>query len=180
MTTHQLSLWLCHPEYSELKQTLSKGENFGIKIVNHWKIIPMKKCILLIPSAILFFAFTAQDPINKEHLIQPKELAEKITNPSSAKPVILNVGAVDQIKTAIKAGPADDPAGFEKFKAEVSKISKDKEVVIYCGCCTSQNCPNIRPAIKYLTDSGYKKAKVLDIPTGIKEDWVQKGYPVEK
>ena len=128
----------------------------------------------------LFFSFTIQDPIKKENLIQPKDLAEKITNPKAVKPIVLNVGPVDQIKTAIKAGPASDKDGFEKFKAEVSKVSKDKEVVVYCGCCTSQNCPNIRPAIKFLLDSGYKKAKVLDIPTGIKEDWVQKGYPVEK
>ena len=141
----------------------------------------MKKIILLfIPFSLLFSAFTLQDPIKKDNLIQPKELAEKINRVSTIKPVILNVGTVDQIKTAIKAGPANDKEGFERFKAEVSKISKDKEVVVYCGCCTSQNCPNIRPAIKYLMDSGYKKAKVLDIPTGIKEDWVQKGYPVEK
>ncbi|MGZ4057090.1 MAG: rhodanese-like domain-containing protein [Bacteroidia bacterium] len=141
----------------------------------------MKKNILfLVLLAILSFSFNSQDPIKKENLIQPKELADKINDPSSVKPVILNVGPVDQIKTAIKAGPASDKDGFEKFKAQVNKISKDKEVVVYCGCCTSQNCPNIRPAIKYLIDSGYKKAKVLDIPTGIKEDWVQKGYPVEK
>ena len=141
----------------------------------------MKKYILfLFPASLLLFAFTIQEPIKRDNLIQPKDLAEKITNPKALKPVVLNVGTVDQIKTAIKAGPASDKAGFEIFKSEVSKISKDKEVVVYCGCCTSQNCPNIRPAIKYLLDSGYKKAKVLDIPTGIKEDWVQKGYPVEK
>ena len=140
----------------------------------------MKKySLIFVPSLILFFAFTIQDPIKKEHLIQPKDLAEQITNPKAIKPVILNVGTVDQIKTAIKAGPASDKDGFERFKAEVSKIPKDKEVVVYCGCCTSQNCPNIRPAIKYLIDSGYKKAKVLDIPVGIKEDWVQKNYPVQ-
>ena len=141
----------------------------------------MKKYILLLlPLTILFFAFVKQDPIKKEQLLQPQELAYKINDPKSVKPVILNVGTVDQIKTAVKAGPVNDKEGFGRFKAEVSKISKDKEVVIYCGCCTSQNCPNIRPAIKYLIDSGYKKAKVLDIPTGIKEDWVQKGYPLEK
>jgi thiosulfate/3-mercaptopyruvate sulfurtransferase len=69
---------------------------------------------------------------------------------------------------------------MKKLKFETSKIATDKEIVVYCGCCSSDNCPNIRPAIKHLNDNGYKKAKVLNIPTGIKEDWVQKGFPVEK
>ena len=141
----------------------------------------MKKYILLLlPATILFFAFVKQDPIKKEQSIQPQELANMINNPDGIKPIILNVGTVDQIKTAIKAGPVNDTEGFRKFKVEVDKITKDKVVVIYCGCCTSDNCPNIRPAIKYLFDNGYKKAKVLNISTGIKEDWVQKGFPVEK
>ena len=94
--------------------------------------------------------------------------------------MIINVGTVDQIKGAIKAGPVNDAQGFEQFKNKVYTIDKSKDIVIYCGCCTSENCPNIRPAIKFLNDNGYKKAKVLNIPTGIKEDWVQKGFPVEK
>lgn len=141
----------------------------------------MKKIILfLIPAAVLFFAFIQQEPIKKEQLISAEELAKKINDPNAVKPVVFNVGPVDQIKTAIKVGAVSTDEGYAKFKTEVAKVAKDKEVVVYCGCCSSQNCPNIRPAIKYLTDNGYKKAKVLDIPVGIKEDWVQKGYPVEK
>ena len=139
----------------------------------------MKKIFfLIIPATLLFFAFIQQEPLKKEQLIQPAELAKKLTDPKEVKPVIFNVGPVDQIKTAISAGPVNDDAGFKKFRYEVSKIPKDKEVVVYCGCCSSENCPNIRPAIKFLTESGYKKAKVLNIPTGIKEDWVQKDYPM--
>jgi len=141
----------------------------------------MKKYILiLLPISILLFSFIKQDPLKKEQLIQPQELANLINNPKSIKPVIFNVGPVDQIKTAINVGAVNSEEGFKKFRFEVSKIAKDKEVVVYCGCCTSDNCPNIRPAIKYLNENGYKKAKVLNIPTGIKEDWVQKGFPLEK
>jgi thiosulfate/3-mercaptopyruvate sulfurtransferase len=141
----------------------------------------MKKIVLLlIPVSILLFSFMRQEPLKKESLIEPKDLAARINDPKTAKPVIFNVGTVDQIKTAIKAGPVNTEAGFKKFRFEVSKIAKDKEIVVYCGCCTSTNCPNIRPAFAYLTEQGYKKAKVLNIPTGIKEDWVQKDYPVEE
>ena len=139
----------------------------------------MKKILyLVIPATLLFFAFIQQEPLKKEQLIQPSELAKKITDPGQTKPVIFNVGPVDQIKTAINTGAVSTDEGFKKFRYEVSKVSKDKEVVVYCGCCSSANCPNIRPAIKYLNEGGYKKAKVLDIPTGIKEDWVQKDYPM--
>ncbi len=140
----------------------------------------MKRAVLFfIPILVIMFAFMQQEPIKKEQSISTAELAKKITDPKVVKPVIFNVGPVDQIKGAIKVGAVSTEEYFVKFKNEVAKVAKDKEVVVYCGCCSSQNCPNIRPAIKYLTESGYKKAKVLDIPIGIKEDWVQKDYPVE-
>ena len=141
----------------------------------------MKKHILiLLPVIIFFFSFKKQDPIKKENLIQPQELANLIVNPIAVKPIIFNIGNVDQIKGAINIGALNTDEGMKKFKVEVDKYSKDKQIVVYCGCCYSDNCPNIRPAIKYLIDNGYKNAKVLNIPVGIKEDWVQKGFPVEK
>jgi rhodanese-related sulfurtransferase len=138
----------------------------------------MKKLFLLVLP--LLFAFGGGEPIKKELQIQPAELAQKINDPKAVKPVIYNVGPVDQIRGAINIGQVNSEEGIAKFKREVAKVAKDKEVVVYCGCCSSENCPNIRPAIAHLTESGYKKAKVLNIPTGIKEDWVQKGYPVDK
>lgn len=135
---------------------------------------------LFTTAVILSLAFFQQEPIKKENSISTEELAKKLNDPQAVKPIIYNVGPVDQIKTAIKVGAVSTEEGFTKFKTEVAKVAKDKEIVVYCGCCSSQNCPNIRPAIKYLLENGYKKAKVLDIPTGIKEDWVQKDYPVEK
>ncbi len=128
----------------------------------------MKKYII-ISIAILLFSFIKQEPLIKEQLIQPQELAYQINNPKAVKPVIFNVGNVDQIKGAIQIGAVNEEAGMKKFKFEVSKVFPDKEVVVYCGCCSSDNCPNIRPAIKYLNDNGFKKAKVLNIPVGIKD-----------
>lgn len=139
-----------------------------------------KNVFILIPVSLVLFSFIQQETIKKENLMDPKELAQKLNDPKGVKPVIYNVGTVDQIKTAINTGAVSTDAGFKKFRYEVSKITKDKEVVVYCGCCTSLNCPNIRPAHKYLIDQGFKRARILDIPTGIKEDWVQKDYPLEE
>lgn len=141
----------------------------------------MKKyTFILLPVIIFFFSFKKQDPIKKDNLIQPQELANLIVNPKAVKPVIFNIGNVDQIKGAINIGAINTEEGMKKFKFEVGSLAKDKQIVVYCGCCSSDNCPNIRPAIKYLIDNGYKNAKVLNIPVGIKEDWLQKGFPVEK
>lgn len=140
----------------------------------------MKKLTLLfVPLSFFLFSFTDNGPLKKEQLIQPSELAAKLADPKAAKPVIFNIGPVDQIKTAINIGAVNSDEGMAKLKRELAKVEKNREVVVYCGCCSSSNCPNIRPAIDYLIASGYTKAKVLDIPVGIKEDWVQKGYPVE-
>ncbi len=52
-------------------------------------------------------------------------------------------------------------------------------VVVYCGCCTAQNCPNIRPSFAYLKEQGFTNVRLLDIETGLYPDWVDKGYPME-
>ncbi|MDQ3045943.1 MAG: rhodanese-like domain-containing protein [Bacteroidota bacterium] len=138
----------------------------------------MKSFFLFLSIVFLSLVSSAQD-LKKEQLIEPSELAKKLSDPESLKPVVFNVGPVDQIKSAINIGAVNTEAGMKKLRLEVAKIPKNKAVVVYCGCCTSANCPNIRLAINYLVSAGYTKAKVLNIPTGIKEDWVQKNYPME-
>ena len=128
--------------------------------------------ILLIPFLLLSFAFKQQEPLKKEDLIKPKELAQKMKSKAIPAPIIFNVGPMEQIKTAIKIGATNTDVGL-------STISTDREVVIYCGCCTSENCPNISPGLAYLKKNGYKNAKILEITTGLKVDWIEKGYPMQ-
>ncbi|MFL5763040.1 MAG: rhodanese-like domain-containing protein [Bacteroidia bacterium] len=142
----------------------------------------MKKLVLFaLPLALLLFAF-GTDPIAREHQIQPQELNYLLINPAiTVKPVIINVGTTDdQIKGSFKAGPVNDPKGMEVFKSKVAGIAKDKDIVVYCGCCSSANCPNIHPALDYLSQNGYTKVKVLNLAVGIKENWVSLGFPMEK
>jgi len=120
-----------------------------------------------------------QDPWKKEQVMSTKELATKIQNNAKDLPVIFNVGPMENIKTAIKLGNADSDEGLKKLTTTVSAMKKSSKIVIYCGCCSYANCPNIRPAFKKLQELGFKNVKVLDIPEGIKPDWVAKGYPVE-
>jgi hypothetical protein len=119
-----------------------------------------------------------QEPWKKEQVMPTATLAARIQSGKEI-PVILNVGPMDNIKTALRVGATNTDEGIAKLKTTVAGLDKNKEVVIYCGCCTYSNCPNIRPAFKAMEDWGFKKVRVLNIPEGIKPDWSGKGYPME-
>ncbi|MGZ5243679.1 MAG: rhodanese-like domain-containing protein [Bacteroidia bacterium] len=119
-------------------------------------------------------------PWTPEELMQPKQLAESINNNSADKPVIFNMGPSGSIKGAIDIGPAEEAENMEKLKAELSKLPKDKPVVVYCGCCPYERCPNVRPAFKLLKEMNFVNGKLLDMPENLKTDWINKGYPMKE
>lgn len=115
--------------------------------------------------------------------IQPAELAKILTS-NAARPVILQVGPKvffqeARIKGAKYAGPASRPEGLQLLEKTVASVPKDQFVVIYCGCCPWNKCPNVGPAFARLRELGYSKVKVLYIATNFGDDWVRKGYPRE-
>ena len=65
------------------------------------------------------------------------------------------------------------------LKAEAGKLPRDREVVVYCGCCPWDRCPNVKPAVDLLKQMGFAKAKALYLETGFKADWLDKGYAAE-
>jgi thiosulfate/3-mercaptopyruvate sulfurtransferase len=114
-------------------------------------------------------------------LIQPKDLAAGLK--SGPNPVILQVGfkmMYDEahIPGAIYAGPAGKDDGIAALKTAAQSIDKGSEVVIYCGCCPWEHCPNIAAAWRTLKDLGFTQLKVLYIANNFGADWVEKGYPV--
>ncbi|HXI00109.1 MAG TPA: hypothetical protein VNI52_07550 [Sphingobacteriaceae bacterium] len=111
-------------------------------------------------------------------LMQPANLALMINKPGAHKPLIFNIGVVDDIKGAKNVGAASDQTNLEKFKKALSIWPKNTSVVVYCGCCPFEKCPNIRPAFKLVKDMGFKNARLLNLPTNIKTDWIAKGYPM--
>ena len=121
-----------------------------------------------------------QAPIwKKEQLMPTKDLADKIATNAKDKPIIFNVGPMDNIKGAIAMGPATSVTFADRMKDALAMENKTKAVVVYCGCCSYSSCPNIKPAYDILIAQGFKNAKVLEIPEGIKPDWVAKGYPMD-
>lgn len=119
-----------------------------------------------------------RDTWTQKDLMQPADLAASIANPKSKKVHIFNIGVVEDIKGAKNIGGASDKANLEKFKQELSKLPKSTQVVVYCGCCPFERCPNIRPAFNLMRGMGFINGKLLNIPTNLKQNWIDKGYPL--
>jgi thiosulfate/3-mercaptopyruvate sulfurtransferase len=119
----------------------------------------------------------------ENQLIEPAELAGKLRGPLHDRPTIVHVGfrvlyEGAHIPGTIYAGPASTREGLELLRKTAGRISPDRAVVIYCGCCPLEKCPNVRPAYDALTKMGFRNLRVLDLPESFDQDWVAKGYPV--
>jgi rhodanese-related sulfurtransferase len=130
-------------------------------------------------ASVLLIALAAA-PAADLPLIQPKELAARL----SAKPSIVHVGPNvlyrgKHIPAAVYAGPGKDARGLDLLKTAVAKFPRDREIVIYCGCCPWDRCPNIKPSLDLLKQMGFTKVKALYLPDNFKTNWIDQGYPVE-
>ncbi len=146
----------------------------------------MNKIIIILLATFAFYAAgcnksnTTGEPWTKEQLMEPSVLAEKLIDPSAKVPLILDVGPFGGIKNSIRIGPARDKANIEKLRRFLSNQPKDADIVIYCGCCPFEDCPNIRPAFRVLNEMEFTNAKLLNLPRNLKTDWSDKGYPMAR
>jgi thiosulfate/3-mercaptopyruvate sulfurtransferase len=138
--------------------------------------------LCLIFLAGLCLSQDAVDPWPKPDLLDPATLASEI---QSAKPPTIVCVAfpvlyrTKRILRAVGAGPGSKPEGIDLLKQAVSGLAKDSDIVIYCGCCPMNRCPNVRPAYRTLKEMGFTHIRVLDIPTNMHTDWYSKNYPSE-
>jgi hypothetical protein len=77
-------------------------------------------------------------------------------------------------------GMVKETENLKKFKDQLADLPKESKIVVYCGCCPYEHCPNVRPAIQVLKDLKFTNYFLLDLPHNIKVDWINKGYPREK
>lgn len=134
---------------------------------------------LLTVTMLTQVACSQQKPINwtPDQLEQPADLAMKI-NENKNVPVIINIGPGAVIPQSLDAGPAENEKGMDNFKSIISKLDKNADIVIYCGCCPFAHCPNVRPAIDELKKEKFTNYHLLNLPQNINVDWIAKGYPV--
>jgi hypothetical protein len=123
------------------------------------------------------------DPWSRSELIEPAALDKELTSASQSLHIICVTFPVlyrqKHIPHAQLAGPTSKPEGIAKLRATVENLPRNASIVIYCGCCPMDKCPNIRPAYRALKELGYHHVCVLNLPTNFHTDWVAKEYPVE-
>ena len=117
------------------------------------------------------------NPWSAAQLLQPSAL---VTMMKGGNVLVYNIGVAEDIQAATHIGAASKQEKLELFKKAIKGISKDKTVVVYCGCCPMDKCPNIRPAFQALKDARFQKAYLLNLPTNLKTDWTSKGFPLAK
>jgi thiosulfate/3-mercaptopyruvate sulfurtransferase len=123
---------------------------------------------------------TNTEPWTANQLMPPAELAKVINDKNAQQPIVFSIGPGAIIKGSIDIGPAKEKENLTKLKKQLSKLPKDANLVIYCGCCPFEHCPNIRPAFQLLKEMKFTNHKLLSLQTNIKVDWIGKGYPVSE
>lgn len=119
-----------------------------------------------------------KEPWTPQQLMNPADLAKILNDPQSPQPVVINIGPQAIIKNSIDIGPAHKKDNLKKLRNQLDKLPREANIVIYCGCCPFDRCPNIRPAFSLLNEMQFKNQKLLNIPHNIKVDWIDRGFPV--
>jgi len=122
----------------------------------------------------------SEEPWKPEQLLQPADLAKTIDDPQAKQPFIFCVGPGAVIKGSVDIGPGRDSSNIDKLRKQLVRVPKDAMVVIYCGCCPFEHCPNIRPAFSLLNEMKLTHPRLLNLEHNIRVDWIEKGYPVAK
>jgi rhodanese-related sulfurtransferase len=137
-----------------------------------------------IGSASLASAYQAS-LIPAARLINPDELVKIIQSSPHEKPLMIQVGshvlyAQAHIPGSEYIGPASSESGLQQLRKRVESLPRSKFIVLYCGCCPWNHCPNVKPADDALRAMGFSHVKVLYIAGNFGSDWVDKGYPTAK
>jgi thiosulfate/3-mercaptopyruvate sulfurtransferase len=134
----------------------------------------------------VFAASTAaSDPWAASDVVQPADLAKELTEKKANGPTVLYVGfrplfLSAHIPGAVFHGAASSDAGMAELKKWAATLPNSTSLVIYCGCCPFGKCPNVGPAFSALHEMGFRHVRVLALPDNFNDDWIGKGFPVEK
>ena len=153
-----------------------------------WSAFPLMIVCAALPSPLQ--SQTAQlaksEVLPPSQLVQPADLARELAIPDvKARPTIVYVGfrtlfAGGHIPGATFHGSASTKEGLAEIKAWAATLPRTTKLVIYCGCCPFERCPNIRPAFALFQEMGFTDLRVLELPTSFAADWADKNYAIEK
>lgn len=138
--------------------------------------------LLVVVISGFLFSFVVQqaEPWTPDQLMEPADLAIAIEDAENLKPHIISIGPGAVIKGSHDIGPAGEKANLKKLENHLNTLQRDADIVIYCGCCPFNKCPNIRPAFTLLNKMEFSNHKLLNISQNIKTNWIDRGYPVSE
>ena len=125
------------------------------------------------------------DPWTPAETVQPADLAKELQQEKDPYPTLIYVGVRAlyegaHIPGAVFYGPGSTEQGLAELKKFAETLPKNADLVLYCGCCPLEKCPNLRPAFTALKADGFARLRVLLLPRSFNADWVEKGFPVHR
>jgi thiosulfate/3-mercaptopyruvate sulfurtransferase len=151
------------------------------------KLFPLCSAIfaMLVLSDLTSLRANPEDPWTLKQTVQPADFVKELQQEKDPYPTVIYVGVKTlyegaHIPGAAFYGPGSTEQGLAELRKFASTLPKNSDVVLYCGCCPLEKCPNLRPAFTALKDIGFARLRVLILPTSFNTDWVEQGLPVHK
>jgi thiosulfate/3-mercaptopyruvate sulfurtransferase len=144
--------------------------------------------IFILSTAILLpplnRAQNSPDLWSAAQTVQPDELVKELADAKS-RPTVLYVGferlyTAGHIHGAQFHGSGGSAEGLPQIKTWATPLPRSTNLVIYCGCCPLERCPNLRPAFSTLHEMGFTNLRALILPTSFAADWADKGLSYDK
>jgi len=128
----------------------------------------------------------APDPWGLAETVEPADLVKELRDPIPAnRPTVACVGFHflydgGHVPGASFHGPGSKEEGIADLRKWAQGLPRAANVVLYCGCCPLERCPNLRPAFVAMRDMGFTRLRVLLLAHNFGTDWAARGYPVER
>jgi thiosulfate/3-mercaptopyruvate sulfurtransferase len=141
--------------------------------------------LMTVALTVRLASATPSDPWTAQQTVQPAQMVAELRQKKDPHSLVIYVGVRTlfdggHIPGAVYYGPGSTEQGIADLKKYAATLPKNSDVVLYCGCCPLEKCPNLRPAFRALKDFGFARLRVLILPTSFNVDWAEKGYPVQK
>jgi thiosulfate/3-mercaptopyruvate sulfurtransferase len=112
--------------------------------------------------------------------LTPEELVSLLKD-KFVKPLLFQVGshtlyAQAHIPGSEYLGAGNTREGLRRLSDRVNKLPKKTSIILYCGCCLWNHCPNVSPTYEALAKIGFTDIWALYIANNFRFDWVDKGY----
>ena len=130
-------------------------------------------------------AALSSEPWTDAQTVKPADLVKELEAKGNAHPLVVCTGfrvlyEGAHVPGAVFHGPASKAEGLDDLKKWAQGISRSSSIVLYCGCCPFDRCPNVRPAFEALRSMGFKNLRVLVLPNSFAKDWVEQGFAYDK